>query len=166
MRADGPLYVRPPENGLSRTQSRSFSRDDHRAERDVAGVDALRDGEDVRHDVPVLAREPLARAPEPGHHLVEDEDDAVPVADLADRLEVAVRRDDDAVRPRDRLQDHRGDVLRALVLEDLLEVRCAGADRARIGMADGAAVRVGVEHPDDARDAGLDRPAARIAGEA
>ena len=53
----------------------------------------------------------------------------------------------------------------ALVLEDLLEMRCAGADGARIGMADRAAIRVRVEHADDARDAGLDGPAARIAGE-
>ena len=41
----------------------------------------------------------------------------------------------------------------ALVLEDLLEVRRARADRARIGMAGRAAVRVRVEHAHDARDA-------------
>ena len=56
-------------------------------------------------------------------------------------------------------------VFAPFVLEDLLEVRRAGADRARIGMAGGAAVRVRVEHPHDAGDAGLRRPAARVAGE-
>ena len=56
-------------------------------------------------------------------------------------------------------------VFGAFVLEDLLEVRRAGADGARIGMAGGAAVRVGVEHPHDAGDAGLGGPAARVAGE-
>ena len=73
---------------------------DHRAERDVARVDPLRDGDDVRDDVPVLAREPPPGAAEAGHHLVEDQQDPVAVADLADRLEVAVGRRDDPVRAR------------------------------------------------------------------
>ena len=57
-----------------------------RAERHVAGVDPLRDGDDVGHDVPVLAGEPLAGAAEAGHHLVEDQQDAVAVAELAHAL--------------------------------------------------------------------------------
>ena len=65
---------------------------DHRAERHVAGVDPLRDAEDVGDDVPVLAGEPLAGAAEARHHLVEDQQDPVAVADLAHALEVAVRR--------------------------------------------------------------------------
>jgi hypothetical protein len=73
----------------------------------------------------VLAREPAARAAEAGHDLVADEEDPVTVAHLADRLQVAVGRHDDPVRPDDRLEDHGGDVMRALVLEDLLEVRPA-----------------------------------------
>src|SRR5262249_62262116 len=130
-----------------------------------AGVDPLRDRKDVRDDVPVLAGEPLARTPEAGHHLVADQQDPVTVADLADRFQIPVRGDDDAVRADDRLEDHRGDVLRALVLEDLLEVRAAGADGARVGMARRAAVRVRIEHADDAWDPRLRRPAPRVAGE-
>ena len=107
--------------------------DDHRPERDVARVDPLRDREDVGDDVPVVAGEPLAGAAEPGHHLVEDQQDPVPVAGLADRLQVAVGRDDDPVRADDRLEDDGGDRVRALVLEDLLQVRRArcrpGTDR-------------------------------------
>src|SRR5439155_488328 len=80
-------------------------------------------------------------AAEAGHHLVADEHDPVPVADLTDRLQVAVGRDDDPIRPGDRLEDHGGDGVRALVLEDLLQVRRAGAHGAGIGMARGAAVR-------------------------
>ena len=139
--------------------------DDHRAERDVARVDPLRHREDVGDDVPVVAREPLAGAAEARHHLVADQQDPVPVAGLADRLQVAVGRDDDPVRADDRLEDDGGDRVRALVLEDLLQVRRARADGARIGMAGGAAVGVRVEHPHDARDAGLGVPAARVAGE-
>src|SRR5262245_40551726 len=81
--------------------------DDHRAEWDVARVDPLRDAEDVGDDVPVLDAEPLARPAEAGHHLVGDQEDSVLVAHLADRLEVAVGRDDDAVRPGDGLEDDR-----------------------------------------------------------
>ena len=47
----------------------------------------------------------------------------MPVAGLADRLQIPVRGRDDPVRPRHRLEDHRGDGVRFLVLEDLLEVR-------------------------------------------
>ena len=86
---------------------------DHRAERDVARVDALGDRQDVRHDVPVVDREPLAGAAEAGHHLVADQQDPVPVARLADRLQVAVGRDDHAVRAGDRLEDHGRDRLAA-----------------------------------------------------
>ena len=85
--------------------------------------------------------------------------------DLADRLEVAVGRVDEAVRADDGLHDHGGDGVRALVLEDLLQVRAARADGARVGMAGGAAIRVRVEDARDARDAGLGEPATRIAGE-
>ena len=56
-------------------------------------------------------------------------------------------------------------VLRPLVHEDLLEVRAAGADRARVGMAGRAAVRVRVEHAHDAGDARLGEPAPRVAGQ-
>ena len=89
----------------------------------------------------------------------------MPVADLADRPQVAVGRHDQPVRAGHGLEDHRRDGLRALVLEDLLEVRAARADRARVGMPCGAAVGVGVEHPHDAREPRLGGPAARVAGE-
>src|SRR5919197_2135571 len=104
--------------------------DDHRSEGDVARVDALGDGDDVGDDVPVLTGEPATGPPEAGHDLVENEQDAVPVADLADRLQVAVRRRDDPVRPGDRLEEHGGNGVRTFVLEDLLQMRCARADGA------------------------------------
>src|SRR5205085_11439673 len=72
---------------------------------------------------------------------------------------------DYAVRARDRLQDHGRDRVRALVLEDLLEVRRARTDRAGIGVARRAAIRVRVEHAHDAGPPGLGGPAARVAGE-
>ena len=59
------------------------------AERDVAGVDALGEGQQVGHDPVELAGEPAAGAAEAGHHLVGDQQDAVPVAQLAHPGEVA-----------------------------------------------------------------------------
>src|SRR3712207_7881583 len=61
------MIRRPPRSTLFpyTTLFRSLG-DDHRAERHVAGVDPLRHGEDVRHDVPVLAREPATGPAEPG----------------------------------------------------------------------------------------------------
>ncbi len=51
--------------------------------------------------------EPLAGAAEAGHHLVEDQHDAVLVAQLADAGEVARRRHQDAGGARDRLEQDR-----------------------------------------------------------
>src|SRR4029077_2495101 len=76
-----------------------------------------------------------------------------------------VGRDDDPVRPDDRLEDDRSDGVRAFVLEDLLEVRCSRADGAWIRVPRRTAVRIGVEHAHHTRDAGLCGPAARVAGE-
>ena len=126
-------------------------------------------------------REPAPGAAEAGQDLVEDEQDAVAIADLADRREVAGRRHEDAVGAGHGLEDHGGDRLRPLVLQDLLQVRTAGGDGAVVGvpggrvegvsavpvvdMPGGAAVRVRVEHAHDARDRRLGRPAPRVAGE-
>ena len=111
--------------------------DRHRSEGDIAGVNALGQREDVGHDVPMVDGEPPSGASEAGHHLVRDQEDAVLVAGLADRLQIAVWGNDDPVRSRDRLENHRGDGVRSLVLQDLFEVRRTGADRARIGMPAG-----------------------------
>jgi len=110
-------------------------RHDDGAERQVTRRDALGHGHDVGDDVPVLAGEPASGAPEAGHDLVEDEQDVVAVADLADRSEVSVRRHEHAVRACHCLEDHRSDCVGAFVLEDLLEMRAARADRARAGVA-------------------------------
>ena len=54
-------------------------------------------------------RQRHAEAPEAGDHLVEDQQDAVRVADRAQALEVALRRRQHAGRARHRLDDHGGD---------------------------------------------------------
>jgi len=47
----------------------------------------------------MLDREPPSAAPEPGHHLVRNHQDAMPIAELANALNVSVGRDQDAVVP-------------------------------------------------------------------
>ena len=67
--------------------------------------------------------EPAPGAPEPGHHLVRDEQDPVAPADLGDRLPVAIGRDDGRQRRADdRLRDERGDGARARRLDRALQL--------------------------------------------
>src|SRR5260221_14751397 len=61
----------------------------HRAHRLVAAAETLGDGHQVRYHAFLLARMQRAGAPHAAHHLVEDEEDAVAVADLAHAPEIA-----------------------------------------------------------------------------
>ena len=84
-------------------------------QRHVAAGDALRQAEEVRRDVLVLAREHAAGAAEAHGHLVADEEDPVPVAQRAHVAQVALGVDDDARRAlHQRLHDHRRDLVRVL----------------------------------------------------
>ena len=96
--------------------------DDHATERDVTGVDALREGDQIGRHAPVIDREPLTAAGEAGHHLVGDHHNAELVADRTHALEVAGRWHQNAVRPDDRLEDDRGHRLRALDHDQVAQV--------------------------------------------
>src|ERR1019366_9885952 len=85
---------------------------------------------DVGRDVPFVPGEPAPGAAETRHDLIEDEQDTVSVAYLADRAQVAIGRRDDAVCAGDRLEDDRGHCVRPLILKYLFEVRPTRADRA------------------------------------
>ena len=101
---------------------RDLGGDDHAADGDVAGVDALGEGDQVGADVVRVEGEPLARTPEAGHDLVEDQLDAVAVADRAHAGQVAGRGDHDPGRAGHGLEQDRGDRLGALGLDGPLEV--------------------------------------------
>ena len=60
--------------------------DQHRADRLVAAAEPLGDRHQVGRDAFLLAGVQRAGAAHAAHHLVEDEEDAVAVADFADRL--------------------------------------------------------------------------------
>ena len=78
---------------------------------------------EVGCDVERLIREPLTGAAEADHDLVADHQDAVLVAQCAHAGQVAGRRHEHAVGAGDGLEHDRGDRVRALELDLLLEVR-------------------------------------------
>jgi hypothetical protein len=88
-----PTYV-PPIGGVARSVHDLRAAEDAR-ERE-AGGDRLRDAHQVGLDVVVLDAPELPRAAVAGLDLVDDEDDAVVVAELAHAGEKLGRRDDEA----------------------------------------------------------------------
>src|ERR1700722_6650467 len=85
------------------------ARDRHAAKRHGAAACALGEGDDVGDRVRVLEREPAAGAPEPGHDLVADPEEAVRVAQAAELFQPAGRRDEHAAaRSADALQQDGG----------------------------------------------------------
>ena len=139
--------------------------DDDPADRDVAGVDALGEGDEVGGHAPVLDREPLAAAREPGHHLVGDHDDAELVADRPHTGEITRRRHEHAVGADDRLEDDRGHRGGALDHDHVAQMpqRPLGL-LLGAGRVERAAVGVRPPEVDDPRQPRLTRNAARVAG--
>ena len=88
--------------------------DEHAAERDVAGRDRLGERREVGRDAVVVGGEPTAGAAEAGDDLVEDQVCAVLVAQLAQRLQVAIRRRVHAAGALHRLGDDGRDLVAAL----------------------------------------------------
>ena len=121
--------------------------DDAGADRGVARGHALGAGDHVRDVAELVAGEHRAEAAEGADDLVGDEQHVVLVADLAHPLEVAGRRREAAAGVLHRLQEDRGDRLRALE-EDLLLDLVGGpaAEGLRVVAVDRGAVDVGVRH--------------------
>jgi TetR/AcrR family transcriptional regulator len=122
------------------------------AHRHDAVGDALRRHHDVGHDVEVIRREGRAEPAEARDDLVEDEQDAVLVADLAQPLEVALRRHEHAGRARHRLDDEGGDGRGIVQRDDALEL--VGELGAVLGQAAGEGVAGGIVRVPDVVDAG------------
>ena len=129
---DGTLVRRVHDLGLP----------EHARQRQPHG-DRLRDGDQVRLDAGVLDREEATRAREPGLHLVDDEHDAVAVADLAQTLHELRWRGHEAALALHRLDDDRRDVLRG---NQRRERALEGSERLGGG---GAAIGVRERHPVD-----------------
>jgi hypothetical protein len=81
---------------------------EHGAHRDDARSNALGDGHEVRRHAEEIGFEGRPEPAEAGDDLVEDQKDALPVADRPDPFQTSPRRDKHSRRP-GRLDDHRGD---------------------------------------------------------
>ena len=97
--------------------------------------------------------------PKPGDHLVEAQQDAVAVAQLAHALEVAGGRHERAARVLDRLDDHHRDRARAGLLDRGLEVVEQEAGEVLLGLVRRAVEAVRVGHVDHVRHKRLERDA-------
>ncbi len=133
-----------PQHHLRTAQRLVHGRaEEHPAERLVAAGDGLGERDDVGPDAEVARAEPVPQPPESGDHLVEDEERAMTVAQLAQPGEVARPRRVDATGTDHRLGDHRGDPAvvagqhRAhrvqVVLADLDDVADTGAESLPVG---------------------------------
>ena len=114
--------------------------------------DALGERHDVRRHAIALGRERRAETAEAGDDFVEDQQDAVLVADRAQALQVALRRRQHAGRPRHRLDDDGRDGGRVMQRDDLFQI--VGKVRAPLGLALGERLMlavVGVREMVDAR---------------
>ena len=107
--ADIGVAVRE-DAGAGATASNTGLRHQHGADRREAAAEALGDGHQVGRDALLLAGVQRAGAAHAAHHLVEDQQDAVTVADLAHALEIAGHGGGGAERRADdRLGDEGGD---------------------------------------------------------
>src|SRR5688572_14371303 len=99
----------------------------HRAHWDRTIRKSLRCRHDVWHDTEVISTERCTEPSEAGDDFIEDEQDAVLVADLSYSLQIAARRKDDSRRPLHGLDDHRcngGSIMQSdEALQILREVR-------------------------------------------
>jgi hypothetical protein len=129
-------------------------------EGEVRPGNALGKRDDVGDNaVEVLKAEHLAGAAEAEHDFVEDEEDVVLVAQRADTLEVARRRDEHAAASGDRLEEDGGNSLGAFVHDLLFHRGEATVDDARLVVPPRERKGVGVKHVHKAADVRLRHPA-------
>jgi len=86
----------------------------HAAHRCGTVGDALGEGQHVRHHAVAFGGKGKAKPAKTGDDLVEDQEDAVLLGDLAQPLEIALRRRQHAGRSGHRLDDHGGDGIGAV----------------------------------------------------
>jgi hypothetical protein len=97
--------LRPLHEGLVYRLAEEYATHRH-----AAVGEPLGEGDHVGPHAELLRRECRARAAEAGDHFVEDEQDSMSIADLAQPLQVAARRKEHAGRAGNGLDDDRGDV--------------------------------------------------------
>ena len=104
--------------------------------------EALGAGDDVGHHAEILGGERGAEAAEAGDHFVEDEQDAVLVADRAQPLQIAPGRQQHAGRARDRLDDDGGDGGGVVQRDDALQLVGEMGAPSRLAAREGVVLEV------------------------
>ena len=127
----------------------------HAAHRSGAVGDALGEGQHVGHHAITFGGKGEAEPAKAGDDLVEDQEDAVLLGDLAQPLEIAFRRRQYACRSRHRLDDHGGDGVGAVQIDDAFEF--IGEMRAIFGLALAEGLLVAVIGRRQMIDAGQER---------
>ena len=123
---------------------------DHHADRQ-ARAEPLRERHDVRHDAEVLRGEHLAGAADARLHFVEDQQNAVPVAQRAQALQEAIRRHQVTALALDRLDQDRRDFVRRHVAREQHLLDVVEHRRALIAAREQRAILIRIRHVRDAR---------------
>ena len=127
-----------------------FAHDDA-AHRHAAGGDALGEGDHVGNDAIAFGRERAAEPAEAGDDFVEDQQNAVLVADGAQPRQIALGRGDDAGRARHRLDDDRRDGGGVVQRDDTLKLIRQMRAPVRLALGEGLVLAaVGVRQVIDA----------------
>ncbi len=135
----------------------------HCAHRDRAVSEPFGETDHVRDDAEEVRRERRAEPPEAGDDLVEDEQDAVLIAETPQALEIAPGRDQHAGRACHRLHYHRRDTGRVVQRDDAI-LQLVGEMRTPGGLPAGERVLfevVGVGEVIDGREQVAERLAVR-----
>src|SRR4051812_10592727 len=112
-------------------------------QRGVASADSLCADDQIGNDAPVIQSPSPAGAPEPGHHLVGDEEDAVAVTDLTDALEIPQCGGNSAEGSANhKLGDESSGIVGAQLTERVLQLVGAGEVTLWTGPVRTAAIRV------------------------
>ncbi len=119
---------------------------------DVAGGQALGDGQGVRLEAEVLVGEPLAGTAEAADHFVGAQQHVVLTADALDFRPVAFRREDHAASALERLGDKAGDVVGAQFENLLFQLQRAATAELGRGQVTAGGEEVGFVDVCDVRD--------------
>ena len=127
----------------------------------IAARQSLSHAEQVGHNFPMVDRKPLAGAAEAAHNFVGDHQDTVLGAQIAHALNVALGRHEDSVGTRDGFQNESCDGVWTFELDGLLD-----CGQRRLGRFPATFdTVVGIHDAHYPRNAGLGRPAPRVACE-
>ena len=141
--------------------------DRHRAQWNIARVYPFCCGYYVRLYAPVVHRKPFSCASKARHDLIADQQDTMLGAGFSDRLQIAIRRNDDPVGAYDCFQNNGCNGVRVFIHQNFFKMRTALRDRAvcRVCVAGWQPVNIRVQHSDHSGHVGACQMVTRITSE-